>query len=261
MKIFFRTTSHQAGKHRPDWFSYEACFKNMLKTVRKDKDELIVFFDGDPETVQEYIKEEDGTRIEFAKDGGSETRSFRSLLEYIKEENLNQDEIVYIVEDDYLHRSSCIEALEDVLTNTNVDYATLYDHADKYFPNYFEKFAVGFNTFLFHTEKSHWRTTPSTTNTFATKYKTLMNDFDTHMKFSDVDEKVSRDHEKFHALWSNGRTLVSSIPGLSTHVENMLMSPCFDWSKSLSKGESSLSKGESPLSVDVLDDTVTEARA
>lgn len=250
MKILFRATSHSAGKCRPPWFSYESCFKTLVP--REKKDELIVFFDGDQETVPEYIRAR-GTRIEFAKDGGSETKSFRSLLEFLKNENFENDEIVYIVEDDYLHRPCGLDALEDVLTHTNVDYATLYDHADKYFPGYFEQFATGFKTFLFHTEKCHWRTTPSTTNTFATKYRTLMNDFETHMKFSDVEEKVSRDHEKFHALWSEGRTLVSSVPGFSTHVENMLMSPCFDWSKSIDL--------HTPLSVNPVDDTVTEARA
>jgi glycosyltransferase involved in cell wall biosynthesis len=225
MKIFLRTTSNKAGKFRPDWFSYEACFKSL---VPRKQDELVVFFDGDPDTVPDYIS----YKIVFAKDGGSETKSFRSLFEYLKENEFDPEEIVYIVEDDYLHRPGGLDALEDVLKNTNVDYATLYDHADKYFTNYFEKFAFGFKTLLFHTEKSHWRTTPSTTNTFAAKYKTLMEDLETHMKFSPTDEKTSRDHEKFHELWSNGRTLVSSVPGLSTHVENSLMSPCFDWSNS-----------------------------
>jgi len=247
MKIFFRTTSNKAGKFRPDWFSYESCFKSIKP---REQDELIVFFDGDPETVHEYIGD---TKTVFAKEGGSETKSFKSLFEYLKDKGapLDPDEIVYIVEDDYLHRPGGLDALEDVLKNTNVEYATLYDHADKYFPNYFEKFAFGFKTFLFHTEKSHWRTTPSTTNTFAAKYKTLMEDMETHMKFSPTDEKTSRDHEKFHALWSNGRTLVSAVPGLSTHVENSLMSPCFDWSRVQGEWAS--------LTVDPLDNPVLEA--
>ena len=232
MKVFFRTTSNKAGKHRPDWFSYESCFKNLSKMIRPEKDELIVFFDGTEETVPAYIRD---VKIVFAQDGGSETRSFRSLFDFLKTNSLySEDEIVYIVEDDYLHRPGSLDKLEDLLKNTNVDYATLYDHADKYFPDYFEKFAVGFKTLLFHTEKSHWRTTPSTTNTFAAKYKTLMDDLETHFKFSPTDEKTSRDHEKFHALWSEGRSLVSSVPGFSTHVENMLMSPCIDW-ETLSK--------------------------
>lgn len=252
MKILFRTTSNTAGKYRPEWFSYQACFENALGIVR-ESDELVVFFDGTPESVPEYIRSS-GVRVIFARNGGSETKSFREMLEYLRDDaQFDQNEIVYIVEDDYLHRSGALDVLEDVLVNTSADYASLYDHEDKYFPNYFEKFATGFKTLLFHTTKSHWRTTPSTTNTFATKYKTLIEDTETHMKFSSPEEKTSRDHEKFHALWSGGRTLVSAVPGLSTHVENMLMSPCFDWSSLVSKSVD--------LSVDPLDDTVTDTSA
>lgn len=254
MKVFFRTTSNKAGKYRPEWFSYEACYRNIKNSIR-NQDNLVVFFDGTPETVPEYI---DLDKIVFAKDGGSETKSFVSLMEYLKEQNFDPDELIYIVEDDYLHKAGSLDALEDVLRNTNVDYATLYDHEDKYFPDYFEKFATGFKTLLFHTEKSHWRTTPSTTNTFATKYKILMDDMETQLKFSPKEEKTSRDHEKFHELWMNGRSLVSSVPGFSTHVENMLMSPCFDWSV-LSK--SSLLSKSSDLSVNSLDNTILDTNS
>ena len=223
MKIFFRTTSNSAGKFRPDWFSYESCFKN-LKNVFKDED-ITVFFDG--ENPQDYLANEKIVKTT----GGSETKAFRNLMEHLKEEKFDDDEIIYIVEDDYLHREGAPKVLKEVFEKTNVDYVTLYDHADKYFQNYYEQFAIGFKIILLNTDTSHWRTTPSTTNTFAARYKTLMKDFDTHMDYSRIDEKTSRDHEKFHALWQKGRSLISPIPGLSTHVENGLMSPCIDWSR------------------------------
>lgn len=246
MKIFYRTTSNTAGKYRPDWFSYDACYKNLLSVVGKD-DELIVFFDGDPGE-RDYSDADVLVTIE----GGSETKSFTKLLDYIKDKNYNDDELIYIVEDDYLHRKGGLEAMKECFEKTNVDYVTLYDHADKYFPNYYDRFAVGFKIMLFHTDTCHWRTTPSTTNTFATRYKTLVEDIDVHKEYSPETLKTSRDHEKFFALWQKGRSLVSPIPGFSTHVENMLMSPCIDWA--------SLSN-ENSLSVDSLDDPVTETSA
>jgi hypothetical protein len=221
MKIFYRTTENKAGKFRPDWFSYDACFKNF-KSVFGNED-VTVFFDG--ETPHEYLADEKIVKTQC----GSETKSFRNLLEYIKDQKYDDDEIIYIVEDDYLHREGALEILKDIFESTNIDYATLYDSPEKYFHGYYDRFATGFNILLVNTEKCHWRTTPSTTNTFATRYKTLMDDFDTHIEFSRLDEKTSRDHEKFHALWNKGRSIVSSIPGYSTHVENMLLSPCFDW--------------------------------
>lgn len=261
MKVFLRATSNDAGKHRPDWFSYEACFNTLYSQVPGG--ELTVFFDGTPETVPKYISDA-GANVIFCEDGGSETKSFRSLMKFLQKQEYPDDEIVYIVEDDYLHRPGAIKTLQDVFENSNVDYATLYDHMDKYFPGYFEKFAYGFRTVLIPIKSCHWRTTPSTTNTFAVRYKTLMEDMDVQMKFSPETERTSRDHLKFHALWEKSRTLVSSIPGLSTHVENELMSPCFDWaglSNSSLLSKASALSSDSSLSVDALDDPVPETCA
>jgi hypothetical protein len=37
------------------------------------------------------------------------------------------------------------------------------------------------------------------------------------------------DHQKFLELAQNGRVLISSIPGYSTHAQQDLLSPCIDW--------------------------------
>jgi len=231
MKLFLRTTSNKAGKCRPDWFSYDACFNNLLKEFPAEC--VTVFCDGDCDTT---------SNCKLVKtDAGSEAQSFTNLIEYILSlEDIPDDEIIYIVEDDYLHRPGSMKVLKEAFECIDTDYVTLYDCADKYFPGYFEKFAYGFKTNLIFTDNAHWRTTPSTTNTFATTFKTLREDADIHYKFSAQPLKITEDHKKFHALWEKGRMLVSSIPGYSTHVENMLMSPVFDW-ESLSN-ESSLSK-------------------
>ena len=249
MKVFFRTTSNKAGKFRPDWFSYEACFRNLLKEFPAE--DITVFFDGTPSS-----SFSDDLKIVYT-DAGSEAQSFTNLIDYILSlECLPDDEIVYIVEDDYLHRPGAMKILKEAFDCLDVDYVTLYDHSDKYFPGYFERFAHGFKTSLIFTDSSHWRNTPSTTNTFATRVKTLREDIDEHKKFSAPPLTISEDHKKFHALWSKGRMLVSSIPGYSTHCENMLMSPTFDW-ESLSN-EFSLDKSFD-LSVNPTDDTVPDA--
>jgi hypothetical protein len=238
MKVFFRTTSIKSGKHRPEWFSYESCFKNLLKEF---PDECVtVFFDGDP--TEHFVSKYDCKLVRT--DAGSETQSFTNLIEYILNiDDLQDDEIIYIVEDDYLHKPGAMKILNEAFENIDTDYVTLYDSTDKYFPGYFERFAYGFKTSLIFTANAHWRTTPSTTNTFATCVKTLREDAEIHYKFSAQHLKITDDHKKFHALWEKGRMLVSSIPGYSTHVENMQMSPVCDW-EALSK-DSSLSKNES----------------
>jgi hypothetical protein len=70
--------------------------------------------------------------------------------------------------------------------------------------------------------------TPSTTNTFAVKFSTLMKDFSVHHKYS-TGVEPSADHQKFIELAQKGRVLISSIPGYSTHCQADLLSPCIDW--------------------------------
>ena len=47
--IFYRhTNSSKTGSYRPEWFSYNKCFINLLKTIALHKDtvKLNVVFDG-----------------------------------------------------------------------------------------------------------------------------------------------------------------------------------------------------------------------
>lgn len=227
MKVFFRTTSNQAGKYRPEWFSYEKCFQNFMKEF-KDED-VTVFFDGE-ETDNHFVKES-GFKIVHVQEG-SETKSFVKLLDYILEQDYKDDEIIYIVEDDYLHKEGSSKILKEAFDQfPNAYYVTLYDHMDKYMPGYYDVYAPNFPIQILVSKHAHWRTTPSTTNTFATRFKTLKEDVDIHKEFSPQDKKTSQDHFKFINLWNKGRSVISCIPGYSTHVENALMSPTIDWEK------------------------------
>jgi hypothetical protein len=223
--VFVRHTSHGHGKFRPDWFSYESCFRNLLSIMDEDS-ELTVFFDGDP--TNHFVTKYDQKIV--TTEGGTETKSFTKLLDYVKALDIKDDDIVYFVEDDYLHLPNSLSVLREIFSSSNVDYISLYDHADKYMPGYFEHYARGFVSQLYVTEKCHWRTTPSTTNSYAMKFSTLKRDIDVHYKYSKTGY-ISQDHAKFCELWNIGKSLVTPIPGYSTHVENNLMSPTTDWIK------------------------------
>jgi len=153
---------------------------------------------------------------------GTEAGSFLRLLEYIANLNLHPEAIVYIVEDDYLHRPGWIPVLLEGFKISNVDYVTLYDHKDKYF------LYPELKSHVFATRSCHWRTTPSTTNTFATRYKTLMRDLLVHQQFS-KGRSVTADHQKYCQLHSQGAILISCLPAWSTHAEPMFASPCIQW--------------------------------
>jgi hypothetical protein len=166
--------------------------------------------------------------IEFK--GGSETASFLYMLEYVYRKKLRSETIIYFLEDDYLHRAGWPQILREAFTLSGIDYVTLFDHRDKYFfPQY-----ADLRSKIFHTDSCHWRTTPSTTNTYAMFFKTLQKHIDIHRCFS-LGRTITADHDKFCKLAEEEAVLISSIPGYSTHVEVDFASPCTDWEKILSQ--------------------------
>ena len=145
---------------------------------------------------------------------------------------LKDDDIVYICEDDYLHLPGSDILLAEGLELSN--YCSTFDHYDKYInaenggnPAISQG---GEETRVVLTKSSHWKITNSFTCTFATTVKTLKEDIDTWDKY--LTGSYPRDYEAFTDLIQNkGRSLISSIPGRSTHTELPWLSPFTDWSK------------------------------
>ena len=141
---------------------------------------------------------------------GSEAKSFTQLIQYILKQNFSSQDILVILEDDYKVLPNWHLLIEEGLGFG--DYVSLYDHPDKYTPLYDK-----LQSLLFKGER-HWRTTPSTTNSYAMRMKTLAEDVHIHLEYS-ANVNVTRDHEKFLALWQEKKTLVSCIPSAWSHEE------------------------------------------
>jgi hypothetical protein len=78
-------------------------------------------------------------------------------------------------------------------------------------------------SFIFLTESHHWRTTPSTCGSFIINTDLFLADLD-------VLSTVEGDHHKFLWLAENrNRTVITPIPGLSTHCMKHLLSPTINW--------------------------------
>ncbi len=229
IEVFVRHCHFSAvsqNKTRFSWFSREECHKNLLRTVNKDLANITFFLDTFyPMNGEHFIKRQQGYPIIEIK-AGSEAKSFLQLIDYIAGLSLDPETIIYIVEDDYLHRANWTEILLEGFSVPEVSYVTLYDHKDKYFyPMYHT-----LTSKIYHTNSCHWRVTPSTTNTYAMKFKTFMQDLAIHREYS-LNLDVTADHAKFCMLGSLGKFLISSIPGWSTHLEVEYASPCIDWEK------------------------------
>jgi len=196
MKIIYRISDAGYSKVKPEYINNENCLKNFCST----------FFD--------HIYD-----INIIADNCSEG-------------TLKDEEIVYFVENDYLHRPKSIEVIKEGI-ELGASFVTLYDHPDKYLdPSrggnmYCQGGAEDTRVYL--TQSSHWKITNSTTMTFAAKVKTLREVEPILRKHTSG--TYPRDFDMFLELRENNHILISSIPGYSTHGETAWLSPLTDWSK------------------------------
>jgi hypothetical protein len=228
IKVFQRHclfSSNSEHKQRPEWFDREKCWNNLLNTSDENT-EINVIFDGELNKEHFLSRSSEGYNL-ICKQGGNDGNSFLNLLDYVYEQNIDNDIILYFLEDDYIHRPGWTNILREGFEYIGVDYITLYDHNDKYFlPMYND-----LQSKIIATPSAHWRTIPSTTNTYAMKAKTFKQHYNIHKEYCDLVKGYTRDHDKFLRLWSEGSHLISCIPGYSTHCETEYLSPCIDWSK------------------------------
>lgn len=221
--IFYR---HYSGadlspKHpyRPEGFSYEKSFNNLLKTIKDYSNvELTIMMDGSKQNT--FLEKYDGNVYEFS--GGSDNASFFETVKYAKNKNIGEKDLVYFLENDYLHVDGWVDKVIDLFsTFRGLSYVSLYDHNDKYFLSMYEDLVSKIIT----TKTHHWRTTPSTCGSFIISKQILEEDFN-------VLSTMVGDHNKF--LWLNKnreRSVITPIPGLSTHCMKGLMSPTINWEK------------------------------
>jgi hypothetical protein len=209
---------------RPSWWDKEKVFENFKRTLNPETTNYTIIYDKHHgERKNTFLKNEENV---YEIDCGKESLSFIETLDYIVSQDFENDTIIYFLEDDYIHRPNWDKILIDGFT-LPVEYVTLYDHGDKY-----QEMYKDFMTKVLHTELSHWMPTPSTTNTFAVKFKTLKEDYIIQKKWS-VGYEPSADHAKFIELNQRGKNLISSIPGYSTHSHKDTLAPCIDWEKYL----------------------------
>ena len=219
----FSTNSEH--KPRPEWFDRERIFDTFISTL-DDRVDYTAFHDSGNGSIEDhFLNNKEVNKI--TKFGGNDAQSFLNLLNYVVEQDYNTDDIIYFVEDDYLHKKGWVDILLEGFDKIGADYYTLYDHPDKYSLPMYEKLTSK----IIATPSIHWRTTPSTTNTYACTMGTLKKHINIHIKYCDLVEKWTKDHDKFTHLWNEGSNLISCIPGYSTHVEGNMLSPTINWSK------------------------------
>jgi len=201
------------GKGRPKNFNRKTLFISLLQSLPPHIP-VTVFLDKNEDVVEPHFTQELLNRKRFdihTESCGSEAKSFTQLLNFIVRQKFDKNDIIVILEDDYKVIPKWHELIEEGLEFG--DYVSLYDHPDKY-----SKMYENLSSLLFKGNKRHWRTAPSTTNSHAMKVRTLIENLDIHLHYSDK-VHVTRDHEKFLALWQAGKMLVTCIPSAWSHEE------------------------------------------
>jgi hypothetical protein len=196
------------------------CLRNFIDVFGKDH--LYIIADRVSSDTIAFIKSTmhiaDGHIIET--DYGSGGHTFLHAARLAKESSLPDNAPVYFVEDDYLHQSNSLQIMLEGLNITNVDYVTAYDHPDKYMV----PLQTLTSSYMYTTGSTHWRTVPSTTMTFATTIGKVRRDYPVYEEYCHTGYPY--DDAMFRTLQQKGRrSLVSCIPGASTHIELLWLSP------------------------------------
>ena len=237
----YRFSDKENSKEKLNHANKFYCLDNYL-SIFGTKNLFLFANNCEKETILK-IKERNIALIE-TKPGNVE--SFSSALSFAVAHFMNKDS-VYFLEDDYLHLpDSKIVLLEGLKI---ADYATLYDHPDKYID-----FSLGgMNRFIKNggetsrvllTKSSHWKETHSTTMTFAVSIKTLREDNffwkkykrNSFALFGQLEGRPWGFEDKLKKFFGieqpkQYRRLISCVPGRATHCEKAWLSPLVDWTK------------------------------
>ncbi len=212
IKHVYRICDNKDGKTRIGGLTKRQCFLNFINVFGTS--ELTVIADNTKEETAEFVKSfTDNIHITSLDN----TKSFMFALELAIQND--DDETVYLAEDDYLHLGDSGKIIEEGIGRA--DYVSLYDHPDKYMnpsPNPLVCDG-GEDTKVILTDSTHWKYTNSTTMTVASKVKTLKEDYDIIRQCCAL-KKRPDDFHIFSALRKLGRKIITPIPGRSTHCDN-----------------------------------------
>ena len=245
--IIYRISDHSnPEKIKPSYASKENCLRTLVREFGKEN--LHVICDNVSQQTMEMVKKY-SSNIELTNNGntGSFLYSWNKAYDLTKE--MDENTIVYLVEDDYIHCRGAKKILMEAFSDLQAPYATLYDHPDKYQDNKDPKYQWGHGkididdegirkplniyisgeeTIVYASKSCHWKLTSSTTMTFATTVKNIREDkqdmIDLH-----TGKPLPMGGASFKILANKGKGLISSIPAYSGHAEERWLPYFRNW--------------------------------
>lgn len=219
LSIYYRISDRGYPKQKPEYVTPDHCLKNFIRNFcNNDVSELTIIADNCSNETIAMVGEVTGLDTVFATSLGN-AGSFRFALDEALK--LPDDEVVYFVEQDYVHRTGSRQALLEGIEIA--DFVSLYDHPDRY------KMENTVPEYIFRTQSSHWRTIISNTMTFACKVGTL------RKSQQIIRNHCSGQHPHDNDMWielrRNGYLFISPMPAFCSHGETLFMSPGCDWER------------------------------
>lgn len=208
MIILYRLSDKSCNKLKIPGCTKDYCLNNFLSNLQSNYKFYLILDNCNKETIIKYNYLEN---IIITNLGNS--NSFLYTLQFALN-NFN-NEIIYFVEDDYLHKKDSLKLINEGLEY--FDYVSLYDHPDKYLEERYEDKICK----LLKTENTHWKSSVSTTMTFASKVKTLKRDYHIWEKYT-KNFNYPQDHNAFveiNGFEATTSKLGISIPGNSEHID------------------------------------------
>ena len=228
MRIIYRISDAGYNKVKPDYINNEKCLANATKEF-DDSIWSVIADNVSSDTndmIQKYVTRNCILYVEKGNGAATFNLALDEALTY------DDDEIVYFIENDYLHKPGSQKIIQEAF-ELGASFVSLYDHPDKYMvPSkggnpYCEGGAEDTRVYL--TDSCHWKITNSTTMTFAAKVSTLKRTEITLRQWTS--ELHPNDFQMFLDLRSQNELLITPIPGYSTHGETAWLSPLTDWNK------------------------------
>lgn len=215
------------NKSRPPWFSRKRCFETLHDPL---VDRFIITFDDARGSIKNHflydcINNEELVKFNSGTESGAFLFTLNFLMLQLSDNLIKPDDNILIVEDDYMFKPGWAKILiEGIDMVGESGFVAPYDHRDKYDRNVYN----GLTSQIFISDSCHWRTTPSTTNTYAGKARAFEKFYELHKVFS-TGVSITRDHDKFIETWANGGKLISPMPSIASHIDPPHMAPCYNW--------------------------------
>ena len=228
MKIIYRISNTGYNKIKPEYINNENCLKNAVN-VFKDADWSIIADNISSKTDDMIQKYKSRNHINYVSIGDGAGTFNLALDEALR---CKDDEIIYFIENDYLHKPGSQQIIEEGI-ELGASFVSLYDHPDNYLPPsqggnpYCEGGAEDTRVYL--TKSTHWKVTNSTTMTFAAKVSTLKENEEILRR--NTSGTHPNDFQMFIELRNNNQLLIIPIPGYATHGETAWLTPLTNWSK------------------------------